>query len=608
MSSKYRIPVVSIVFNYLIYVAPVGFFIFEVFLTGTIAQGALKPFFLSLPFCIYAALIIVVPSLLCGYANRQIAAYDGSEESCRRANKAVQLFTKISIYAPVAMSFMPCAASLFVEGLKPVVIFMQSFGACCFMSLATYIRFIQVFEDSLHHLPLTEDDTSMSLVLRSSLVGFFVCTGSVLILCAPLVNFNGPDGVEFSLHKLIPLGICSMILGLMDFYLLMRAVGRRVQAISYAMNQVSQSNFDKGQVRIQSRDEFGLLANDINSFVIQDSEVVRIVCDSVETCTTSMSLLAEKVETSNGAVSTVLGSISDVKNEMINQVAGIEQTQASVNQITSLINSQNSGIQSLASSVTQASAAIEQMVANIHSVSEILRKNTRTVNQLGNAASEGQKTVESAVVSSRQIYQESEGLMEASEIIKHIAEQTNMLAMNAAIEAAHAGDAGKGFAVVADEIRKLAEDSSSQSLTITNRLKELGTTINTVSENTQQVERHFATIFEFARSVQNQEEVIMRAMEEQTAGSGQVLDAMRSIHGITFSVNDSSNSVLQGSKEIDSEMQKLVEITGQITDSMNRMSSGAADVTGALEVTNAELSRNQAVLSELAKIMSRFNT
>ena len=129
-----------------------------------------------------------------------------------------------------------------------------------------------------------------------------------------------------------------------------------------------------------------------------------------------------------------------------------------------------------------------------------------------------------------------------------------------------------------------------------------------MSENTQQVERHFATIFEFAQSVQRQEEVIMRAMEEQTAGSGQVLEAMRSIHGITFSVNDSSSSVLQGSKEIDMEMHKLVEITNQITDSMNKMSSGAAQVTEALEVTNQELVRNQNILTNLNKTMSQFST
>ena len=608
MTNKYRMPVQAVVFNYLIYILPAAFLVFELQLTKTIAEGLLGKFFTNPVMLIYFILTFAIPTLLCAFANKGVSTYDGSQETCQKANRTVLVFTKVSIYSPLLMSFFPFLAALMIEEIKPGVIFMQSFGSCCFMSLAAYIKFIQIFEDSLHHLPLTEEDTSMSLVLRSSLVGFFVCTGSVLIICAPLVNFNSPEGVQFSLVKLLPLCLCSMTLGLMDFYLLMRAVSRRVKAIAYAINQVSQSNFSKAQVRVQSRDEFGLLANDVNTFVAKDSQVVQQVCSGVNSCSDSMDLLEEKVEVSNGAVSTMLKAVSEVKSEIINQVAGIEQTQASVNQISSLINNQNGSIQSLASSVTQASAAIEQMVANIHSVSEILKKNTQTVQRLGNAASEGQKTVETAVASSRQIYQESEGLMEASEIIKHIAEQTNMLAMNAAIEAAHAGDAGKGFAVVADEIRKLAEDSSSQSLTITNRLKELGSTINTVSENTQQVERHFATIFDFAHSVQNQEEVIMRAMEEQTSGSGQVLDAMRMIHSITFNVSDSSSSVLQGSKEIDIEMRKLVEVTSQITDSMNKMSSSASDVTSSLEVTNTELARNQSVLKSLANIMSQFDT
>ena len=100
----------------------------------------------------------------------------------------------------------------------------------------------------------------------------------------------------------------------------------------------------------------------------------------------------------------------------------------------------------------------------------------------------------------------------------------------------------------------------------------------------------------------------MRAMEEQTSGSDQVLEAMRAIHSITQQVSDSSSSVLQGSKEIDLEMRKLVEITDQITSSVSRMANGASDVNGALDVTNSELARNHSVLKNLANTMAQFTT
>ena len=216
------------------------------------------------------------------------------------------------------------------------------------------------------------------------------------------------------------------------------------------------------------------------------------------------------------------------------------------------------------------------------------------------------RTKAQASIMAGEVYVGTRRIDKASEIIKHIAEQTNMLAMNAAIEAAHAGDAGRGFAVVADEIRKLAEDSSAQSLGITARLKELGTSINEVSNNTQQVEKQFSIIYDFANSVQDQEMVIMRAMQEQTEGSGQVMDAMKVIHEIAYEVNDSSTAVLQNSKEIGSEMQRLVEVTTSITNSMNDMADNADEVTRVLGTIDDSVLKNMMVMNELVEEVAVF--
>ena len=200
----------------------------------------------------------------------------------------------------------------------------------------------------------------------------------------------------------------------------------------------------------------------------------------------------------------------------------------------------------------------------------------------------------------------SRGLGEMSFVIEQIADQTNLLAMNAAIEAAHAGEAGRGFAVVADEIRKLAEDSSAQSLIISTRLQELGQSINDVSNNTLEIEKLFSSIYELAESVQNQETVILQAMEEQSTGSEQVLLAMHAINEVTNSVKNGSTSMMQGSREISVEMNRLADVTHQITDSMNKVYDSTSNIANSLKEVEESTAQNESVLAKLSDKVAVF--
>ena len=201
---------------------------------------------------------------------------------------------------------------------------------------------------------------------------------------------------------------------------------------------------------------------------------------------------------------------------------------------------------SMEGSVATSSAAIEEMIANIQSINNLLKNNSATLKELETATQNGKISVSSVNDFVSEIEQNSNGLIEMSNVIQSIASQTNLLAMNAAIESAHAGDAGKGFAVVADEIRKLAEQSDKQAKAIDQNLKTLSESISQVAVNTKQVQQQFDIIYDLTQTVKEQENIISNAMTEQTAGNQQVLEGIRSINESTNEVKDSAAEMMTG--------------------------------------------------------------
>jgi methyl-accepting chemotaxis protein len=275
-------------------------------------------------------------------------------------------------------------------------------------------------------------------------------------------------------------------------------------------------------------------------------------------------------------------------------------------QITGNINKLNGHVERQASNVAQSSSAIEEMLANIQSVTNTLINNRENVEKLTEASDAGRTGMQEVSSDIQEIARESEGLLEINSVMNNIASQTNLLSMNAAIEAAHAGEAGRGFAVVADEIRKLAENSSAHSKTISGVLKKIKSSIDKITHSTDSVLKRFEAIDSGVRTVAEQEENIRNAMEEQGQGSQQILEAVSHLNDTSQLVRSGSLEMFEGAKEVMQETGNLEKASHEITDSMNEMVTGVNQVNNSVSHINQLTDKNREATEMLMGEVHKF--
>jgi len=242
--------------------------------------------------------------------------------------------------------------------------------------------------------------------------------------------------------------------------------------------------------------------------------------------------------------------IISYSRDMRAEYAAREAEQAAQKKLQTMTDRLNGQLETQSAAITESSAAIEQMIANTRSVSNTLSRNAQSVKDLQESAAVGQSGLNEVAEDFKEIARESESLLEINSVMQNIASQTNLLSMNAAIEAAHAGESGRGFAVVADEIRKLAESSSRQSKTIGGVLKKIKGSIDKITKSTENVMNKFEAIDGGVKTVAEQEHGILNAMEEQSAGSTQIMQAIAQVNDITGQVKEDARQMVEAAAKL----------------------------------------------------------
>ncbi|MDR2802998.1 MAG: methyl-accepting chemotaxis protein [Treponema sp.] len=399
----------------------------------------------------------------------------------------------------------------------------------------------------------------------------------------------------------------AVILTVVIIFFISGTIVKPIIGIAAMLKDISEGEGDlTKRLDIKSKDEIGDMAHYFNLTIDKIKALVVIIKQQSKALLGIGNELASNMTETAAAVNQIAANIQSVKGQTVNQSASVTETNATMGQITDNIEQLNQHIESQSENIARSSSAIEEMIANITSVTQTLVRNGDNVKNLADASEIGRSGLQEVASDIQGIARESEGLLEITAVMENIASQTNLLSMNAAIEAAHAGESGKGFAVVADEIRKLAESSGEQSKTIAGILKKIKESIDKIMRSTDSVLNRFEAIDKGVKTVSEQEENIRRSMEEQNSGSQQILESVGQLNDITKLVKSGSEEMRTGSREVISESKNLAGLTQEITNGMNEMASGAEQINVAVTRVSEISVENKSHINTLVSEISKF--
>lgn len=373
----------------------------------------------------------------------------------------------------------------------------------------------------------------------------------------------------------------------------------RIQDISNITGKMAGKDFTH-RALIKTKDEIGKLSKDLNESLDHIKMSIENTQDVSAKNKNISNIFSQKTIKTIDSISQIASNIHNMNDQFQFLTDSINTSSSSIEEISAVISSLFNQISNQADAVSIASSSVEEMNASINNVTNITLERREAVNELKMITSRGEEKVETTNRIISDISKEIGNMQDMINIIDDISTQTNMLAMNAAIEAAHAGDFGRGFAVVADEITKLADSTGENSHRISDSLSGVIEKIELGLKSSNESGEAFSIISNQVKKVVNTFDEISASTEELVKGSMEILKVSQNLLNITDEIKSGSSEINNGVNEINKSMISIKDITNENNSKMN-------EIKIKIEIIDSDMSRISELVNENTKNADMLN-
>jgi len=415
------------------------------------------------------------------------------------------------------------------------------------------------------------------------------------------------QGRNTVIRAVLTSAIWIILASLVVFFFIAKNISSPIKAMGNVLEKAGEGDLT-ARVNVKSKDEIGNMMRRLNLTQEGIGNLILKIKEQTSSLKRIGTQFSQASEKSSDLVKTISTHAVSLKELADSQSESTIQTTVAIQEVITEIEKLNFNIESQAKSIINSSAAVEQMIAHVISVGQSLIQNEKNVEVLTAASEKGRSSLYGVSQDIGEVAKASETLLEINNVIKSIASKTNLLSVNAAIEAAHAGEAGKGFAVVAEEIRNLALSSSEQAENVADSLIKMSQSLTKIKNSTTTVMADFKDIDEAIQTVSTQEKYIRGVMGKQEAGSRSLAETTENLKNITTNVREGSAEMLEGSRKITENSSTLEELTTDVLKWVTEI----ADEAGKMytEVTHIqEISiQNKTSVDDLINAITKFKT